>query len=174
MYRGEKTRLRAFENGDEHALFLWANDLGLQKLCYHGLILPKTAEDVFSFMQAQGGISRGVYQFAIEALDTGRLIGYGGFTQVDSRCRTGEVALLVGNEKDRGRGYGGDALRTLCAFGFEEVNLRKIKARILADNAPSRACFEHAGFRQEGLERAEVYRAGAWRDVALYALFRGE
>ena len=174
MFRGERVLLRGFENGDEHPLYRWANDEDLQRLCRGDLILPRTYEDVFAFMRAQGGVSRGVYQFGIQALDTGRLVGYGGFISVDSRNRVGEVALLIGDGADRRRGYGSDALSTLCAYGFGEIGLRKIKARILADNEPSRACFERAGFCLEGLERAEVYRGGRWLDVALYALFGGE
>ena len=174
MYRGDKVLLRAFLNGDEHALLAWANDLALQKMCYHDLILPKTSEDVFAFMQAQGGVSRGVYQFAVEAFEERRLIGCAGFTSVDSRNQTGEAALYIGDEGDRRKGYGSDVLKTLCRFGFEEINLRKIKARILAGNTASRALFEKAGFHQEGLEEQEVYREGKWHDVALYARFRGE
>ena len=174
MYRGERVLLRAFLNGDEHALLAWANDLGLQKMCYHDLILPKTSEDVYAFMRAQGGISRGVYQFGVEALENGRFLGCAGFTAVDSRNQTGEAALYIGDEGDRRRGYGTDTLRVLCRFGFDEINLRKIKARILAGNAASRALFEKVGFHQEGLEEQEVYREGQWQDVALYALFRGE
>ena len=174
MFRGEKVLLRGFVNGDEHPLYRWANDEALQKLCRGDLILPRTYEDVFAFMQAQGGVSRGVYQFGIEALDAGRLVGYGGFTSVDARSRVGEVALLIGDEKDRHKGYGSDALRVLCAFGFREIGLRKVKARILADNLMSRACFEGIGFQPEGLEKAEVYRDGVFIDVALYALFGGE
>ena len=66
MFRGERVLLRGFENGDEHPLYRWANDEDLQRLCRGDLILPRTYEDVFAFMRAQGGVSRGVYQYGCE------------------------------------------------------------------------------------------------------------
>ncbi len=169
MYHGSITQLRALEERDAPQLHGWFSDRSLQRLIYHGVILPYSREDVYAFLQEQTRRSRGVYQFAIDNAQ-GRLVGYGGLTSLDSKNQTGEIGLVIGNEKDRGQGYGSDALKVLSRIAFEEMNLHKLKAAILEYNTASVRCFEKCGFQLEGILREEVFREGKRHDVRLYGL----
>ena len=48
----------------------------------------------------------GDYQFAIVLEEGDRLIGNCGIKEIDWKRRCGEVGLFLGNEADRGKGYG--------------------------------------------------------------------
>ena len=111
---------------------------------------------------------------AIEAIREQRFIGKCGFTKIHWKNRLGELAILIGEKDFRGKGYGADAIRLLCRFGFEEMNLHKIKALVFDFNAPALRCYEKCGFVREGVLKQEIFREGAYHDVVSMALFRSE
>ena len=82
------------------------------------------------------------------------------------------MAILIGEKDLHGKGFGADAVRTLCRFGFSEMNLRKIKAAVFDFNVPALRCYEKCGFVREGVLKQEMFRDGAYHDVILMALFR--
>ena len=174
MYEGKLVRLRAPENGDLAPLLLYLNDYQTMRGAVGSLLLPVTEEDACGMLAAQGGHSRGEYQFSVETLAEGRMIGRCGFVSVDTRNRQAECAILIGDPAFRGRGYGSDALRTLCRFGFDEMNLHRIWARVLDFNEASLRCFTQCGFCREGVLRQDCWREGAWHDTVLLALLERE
>lgn len=171
MYQGDLIRLRAFENGD----LLWAlaynNDYQIMRGAMSGMLLPSNDNDEAQFMAQQSSYSRDKYQFAIETLAEKHFLGQCGFTQVDWKNRVAELGIIIGNQKDQGKGYGADAVKTLCRFGFQEMNLHKIKASVFDFNQAALKCYEKCGFQREGCLKQELYREGAYHDVILLALF---
>ena len=79
---------------------------------------------------------------------------------------------MIGDPAYHGKGYGTDAIRTLCKFGFEELNLHKLKAVVFAFNEGALRCYEKCGFEREGLLKEEIYREGAYHDVVMMGLRR--
>ncbi|GIG55719.1 N-acetyltransferase [Longispora fulva] len=69
-----------------------------------------------------------------------------------------------------GRGYATDAARTMIAFGFDHLGLRRISAAIGPDNDSSIRVAERLGFTFEGTLRDHVFTNGAWRDSRLYSI----
>src|SRR5437879_9941124 len=56
------------------------------------------------------------------------------------------------------RGYGTDAVRTLCRFGFREMNLHRISLHVYDFNPRGVMVYEKVGFREEGrLRRSEEH-----------------
>ena len=172
MYTGEKIRLRAFDNSDLCRLMSYANDYSVMRSASGGLLLPSTVEDEARFMGSQTNYSAGEYQFAIEALENGELIGQCGLTHLSWKNRVAEVTILIGEKAYRGKGYGADAVRTLCRFAFDEMNLHKLKAVVFDFNDTAKRCYEKCGFTTEGLLREEIYREGKYHDVAVMSLIR--
>ena len=107
-----------------------------------------------------------------EIKETSRFIGQCGFVKVNWKNRVAELAILIGEKDCRGKGYGADAIRTLCTFGFMEMNLHKIKAVVFDFNEPALRCYEKCGFVREGVLKQEIFREGAYHDVVSMALFR--
>jgi [ribosomal protein S5]-alanine N-acetyltransferase len=63
-----------------------------------------------------------------------------------------------------------EAARAVVRFGFTALGLHKITSGCLVDNVGSRRVIEKLGFTQVGVQAAEAWVAGAWRDHLLYEL----
>jgi len=100
----------------------------------------------------------------------------GGVTLGQVRRGAAQSATLgywVG-EPFRRRGYTLDAVRTLLDFAFEELNLHRVEASCLPENAASQGLLEQAGFRLEGRLRRYLRIDGEWRDHLFFGLLQGE
>ena len=80
-----------------------------------------------------------------------------------------DVGYLVAKAA-RGRGYATAALRALCAWGFEALDLARIEWRAHVGNEASRRVAEKAGFTMEGVQRAGIAHRGERRDCWLGSL----
>ncbi|MGA8302760.1 MAG: GNAT family N-acetyltransferase [Thermoplasmata archaeon] len=73
-----------------------------------------------------------------------------------------------------GRGFGTDALRAICRFGFRSMSLHRIDATIVAGNVGSRRILEKVGFCREGRARQAALLPDGWADEWSFGLLRGE
>ncbi|MCK5074616.1 MAG: GNAT family N-acetyltransferase [Bacteriovoracaceae bacterium] len=111
--------------------------------------------------------------FAIDS-DKNIYIGGCGYFRVDSRNATCYIHIAIGDPDYYNRGYGADALKTLCNYLFNEVNIRKIQLEVLAYNVRAIRCYEKLGFKHEGRRLKEIYRNGKYYDECLTALFKND
>ena len=172
MYEGRLVRLRAFDNSDLMQCLAYSNDYEVMRGASGAILYPSTVDDEARAMGQSTSYTSGEYQFAIETKEEQRFIGKCGFTRVNWKNRLAELAILIGDREYRGKGYGEDAIKTLCKFGFEEMNLHKIKAVVFDFNEAALRCYEKCGFQREGLLRQEMYREGAYHDVAVLGLIK--
>jgi RimJ/RimL family protein N-acetyltransferase len=76
--------------------------------------------------------------------------------------------------ESRGRGIGTIAHRLLVEYLFATTDAYRLEAGTDVVNAPERAVLTKAGFRFEGIARGAQHRQGAYHDMALYGLLRGD
>jgi len=88
-----------------------------------------------------------------------------------SSCWTVGVALLP---QARGRGYASQAIGALVDHLFAHTPVQRVQAYPEAGDTAEQQALERAGFAREGVLRAFTFRAGAWRDVAVYGAVRNE
>lgn len=113
-----------------------------------------------------------VFAFAIETL-AGELCGACDLRQVNGRSRTAMMGLWIGLPFWN-RGFGTDAVRTLCRFGFHELNLRRIGLDVLETNPPGVRAYEKVGFRVEGRLRQAHFVDGRHVDMLVMGLLAEE
>lgn len=174
MYEGRLVRLRAFDNSDLMKSLSYSNDYEVMRGASGAILYPSTVDDAARAIGQNTSYTAGEYQFAIESKEKNLFIGQCGFTKVNWKNRLGEVGILIGEKAYQGMGYGADAIHVLCRFGFEEMNLRKIKALVFDFNEAALHCYAKCGFEVEGVLKREIYREGAYHDVVCMALFRKE
>ena len=172
MYEGKLVRLRALDNSDLMYLLQFSNDYQVMRGASGGILYPSTVDDEARAMGNNTSYTSGEYQFAIETIQERRFIGKCGFIKINWKNRVGELAIMIGETQMHGKGYGTDAIRTLCQFGFDELNLHKIKAVVFDFNEPALRCYEKCGFVREGLLKQEIYREGAYHDVVMMGLIK--
>jgi len=92
---------------------------------------------------------------------------------ISLRSRTAELGIWVA-EHAWGRGLGTDAVRTLCRFGFREMNLHRIQLQVFEPNERARRAYERAGFVVEGRLRRAHFMGGRHVDVLVMGLLAEE
>ena len=73
-------------------------------------------------------------QFAIVLKETDELIGNCGFCDINHLHQKGEVGLFIGEEENRSKGYGTEALSLLVEYGFNYLNLKNIMLKVFSFN----------------------------------------
>jgi RimJ/RimL family protein N-acetyltransferase len=106
--------------------------------------------------------------FAIETL-AGELVGVCSLEGISPRNRSAEVGIWLGRPY-WDHGLGTDAVRTLCRFGFGEMNLQRIVLQVYDTNPRARHAYEKVGFKEEGRLRRGQFVGGGHVDVIVMGL----
>ena len=104
------------------------------------------------------------YQFAIVNLENDELIGNCGIKDINHINRCAEVGLFIGDEENRNKGYGAEALRLLLDYGFNYLNLNNIQLGVKAFNERAIACYKKVGFEEYGRRREAYFLNGKYYD----------
>jgi RimJ/RimL family protein N-acetyltransferase len=110
--------------------------------------------------------------FAIESL-AGEFIGVCDLGPVALRERTATLGIWIARPH-WDKGYGTDAVRTLCRFGFQELNLQRIGLAVYDFNVRGRRAYERVGFMEEGRLRRGHFVDGRYVDVVIMGLLGEE
>jgi RimJ/RimL family protein N-acetyltransferase len=92
---------------------------------------------------------------------------------LQARGRTAELGIWIA-EHLWNQGYGTDAVRTLCRFGFREMNLHRITLHVYDLNPRGVVVYEKVGFREEGRLRGDQFVDGRHVDVILMGMLADE
>ena len=86
-------------------------------------------------------------------------------------AQAGTLGYWVGAPFAR-QGYMREAILALVHHAFTTVDLSRIEAACLPENAASRGLLEKAGFKYEGVAQSYLQINGRWRNHVLYANLR--
>jgi len=123
---------------------------------------------------APSGASATSFAFSFRTLADDRLIGFGALHSIAWNNQTGRLAIGIGEERDRGKGYGREMLDLLLRYAFWELNLHRVGLDVSAYNTAAIRLYEAAGFKREGKCREDVFRDGRRYDRILMGILRRE
>lgn len=103
----------------------------------------------------------------------GERVGACSLDGVQPRARTADLGIWIA-EEHWSEGLGTDAVRTLCRFGFREMNLNRIALHVYDFNARGIRAYEKVGFREEGRLRGAQFVDGRNVDVIAMGLLAGD
>ena len=72
------------------------------------------------------------------------------------------------------RGYMREAIEAIVHHAFTRLDLSRIEAACLPENAASRGLLERCGFKYEGVAQSYLQIDGRWRSHVLYASLRSD
>ncbi len=72
------------------------------------------------------------------------------------------------------QGYMREAIVALVHHAFRRLDLSRLEAACLEENAASRGLLERSGFKYEGVAQAYLQINGRWRNHVLYAQLRSD
>jgi len=86
-------------------------------------------------------------------------------------AQSGTLGYWIGAPHAR-QGYMREAIKALVHHAFERLDLSRIEAACLPENAASRGLLEKCGFKYEGVAQSYLQIDGRWRTHVLYAALR--
>jgi RimJ/RimL family protein N-acetyltransferase len=114
--------------------------------------------------------------FEIRAVGDGRFLGEAGLAGLQWPQGSSDVAVALFDPRDRGHGYGTEAVLLLMAYGFDALGLNRLTIRYLSVNAAVVRAVERAaaavGGRVIGVEREAEWAYGARRDRLILECLR--
>ena len=88
-------------------------------------------------------------------------------------AQAGTLGYWIGESHAR-QGFMREAIRAVVHHAFNAMDLSRIEAACLPENAASRGVLESCGFKYEGVAQSYLQIAGRWRNHVLYANLRGD
>ncbi len=95
-------------------------------------------------------------RFAIDTHD-GKLIGNCMYYDIDTIRKQTEIGILIGDREYWNKGYGTDAVDTICRYIFESTDFKKIYLHTLIWNTRAQKSFGKSGFEYVREVRKEGY-----------------
>lgn len=85
--------------------------------------------------------------------------------------QSGTLGYWIGERFSR-RGYMREAILSVVHHAFSIMDLSRVEAACLPENAASRGVLEKCGFKYEGVAQSYLQIAGRWRNHVLYSSLR--
>jgi len=173
IIRGEHVYLRPAEREDLPLFVEWFNDAAVAGNLATFAPMSLASETAwYDAMLTDYGKSR--FHFVICLLANDRPIGTIGLEDIHYREGRAEFGIAIGETAEWDHGYGTDATRAICDFGFGELRLERIGLFVYAGNDRARRAYEKAGFTHEGTLRRAHFARGQFHDVHVMGLLRDE
>ncbi|HEY9021156.1 MAG: GNAT family protein [Paracoccaceae bacterium] len=86
-------------------------------------------------------------------------------------AQAGTLGYWIGESHAR-QGYMREAIEAMVHHAFHRLDLSRIEAACLPENAPSRGLLEKCGFKYEGVAQSYLQIGGRWRTHVLYSALR--
>lgn len=136
---------------------------------------PYRKKDAMEFIRSRQNErrTRKSYTFGISLKGEKDIIGIIDLSDIDWHDRKAEIGYWIG-KRFWGKGLMTEAINLTARFGFSELKLNKIYARVFEGNIASMKALEKNNFRHEGILRKEVIKYGRWIDEYYYGLLKSE
>jgi len=103
----------------------------------------------------------------------GEPVGTVGLNDLGGQGGSAELGYWVAPEHHR-QGYATAAASLLVGYGFDQLGLHRVEARVYEFNDPSKTVLERVGFTHEGVHREAAFVDGVYRDTHWYGLLEAE
>jgi RimJ/RimL family protein N-acetyltransferase len=170
--QGSLVGLRAIEPSDAEALWRWSRDPEVVRWMDEGYIQSLARHR--QWLEEPRRNEYGDVLLGVEALSDGKLIGAVRLHGAKPETGIAELDIYLGEKDYWGHGYGTDAMRTICRYGFERMRLRKITLTVVTENEGAHHIYQKVGFADEGRLRQVFRRDGQWYDMFTMGLLDGE
>ncbi|MFW9909145.1 MAG: GNAT family N-acetyltransferase [Candidatus Thorarchaeota archaeon] len=173
MLVGEKARLVPLEE-EKHLDYIVEHWNNPEMRLFLGGYIPMTRNAEREWIQTaeEQMKNRRGFNFAIEKIPHGDIIGSCALHDVDWLSRSCGLGIAIYAEKDWNQGLGTEALQLLIDFGWTHLNLRRIELSVHSHNPRAQRVYEKLGFKVYGTAHGKYYINGGYVDTNYMELFR--
>ncbi len=173
IIKGDRINLRKLKKSDAESIQKHAKDKEISRYT----ILPhpyklKHAQDFINLTHKKMR-KKESYEFGIELKVTKKIIGMMGLINIDFENKKAEVGYWLGKKYWK-QGLTTESLKLILKFGFRELKLEKIYAKVMCPNMASANLLKKNGFKLEGKLRKNTLKNGKFMDDLIYGLLKEE
>lgn len=133
-------RLERFTNEHYGDLIAWVvNTEILMQFAGDGFVFPLTAEQLDVYLQDRNRLA-----FRVVNEETNLPIGHCELYLTEDSFKLARI--FIGDEKNRGKGFGQEIIRKLLDFGFSNFDRTKAELNVFDWNVPAVECYKKVGF----------------------------
>lgn len=169
MIAGSKIILGALMPADYVPLFNWFNDVEAARMDTN--FRPVDMASHLHWCQNISSDSTKVI-FAIRRIADPVIIGFLKISNINAVHRTADMGIRIGEESNRNKGFGTEAMRLGLEYCWNYLNLQRITLIVFSKNVRALSVYRSLGFKKEGLLRRYIFTDGAWVDAVVMAAFR--
>jgi len=169
--KGKNVNFRKVKKEDLKLIRDWRNSPGIWEYNTQYTLLNMPQQDFWYKKILEINSDR--IMFMIES-KKGLPIGICGLIHIDFEQKNAEVAIILGDKRIQGKGYGSEVLQLLLKYGFQKLKLHRISAEIFEFNKISVKLFSKLNFRYELTFHNRLWRRGRWWNVQLYSILSKE
>ena len=173
LLRGERVRLTAVTPADLPTLTQWWADADFLRLYDSVPAFPQTEAQLAKRIE-EGQKGKSTFLFGIRPLATNVLLGLLELDGVMWLHGTTFVSIAIGDQENRAKGYGREAMQLGLKFAFHELNLHRVCLTVFSYNQAAIKLYQSLGFTREGTYREHLHRDGQRHDMILYGLLHHE
>jgi RimJ/RimL family protein N-acetyltransferase len=179
LFEGERIRLGPIEpDKDAETESRWTHDPDYLRALAADPARPLSPAQVkkkYEDLEKELKEGKNSFYFTVRAREDDRLIGFVRLMWIEWNHGSGRLQMGIGDPKDRGQGYGSEALRLVLRYAFHELNLYRLgTAAVPAYNEGALRFFQRAGFVEEVRRRQALQRDGKRWDAVLLGILREE
>ncbi len=171
IFIGELLRLTSPQTDDQEIFAQWTQDDEYMRLLDDDPVRPQSIANFANFGDSIGNDN---FYFHLRTLESNQLIGFVVLFNLKWRNQSAEMAIGIGEQAFRGKGYGRDALTLILNYAFSELCLNRVGLTVLGYNARAIKAYERVGFQHEGTYRQAIQRSGQRYDLLLYGILYEE
>ncbi len=105
--------------------------------------------------------------FAIHREGEEEPLGVISLVNISEANASAELSIIVGEERDRNKGLGTEAIRVILRYAFEDLGLERVGLSVFEFNELAIQAYEKLGFQREGRMEQAIRRDGALHDAIL-------
>lgn len=165
--KGEHIYLRALEPEDLDFIYTIENDEAIWEIS-----TTQTPYSKFLIKQYLENAHKDIYEVKqlrlVICSQDKEAIGLIDVFDFDPTHNRAGVGIVIADKKDRGKGYGAEALKLLMSYCQNHLHLHQLYANVSADNLNSIKLFENRGFLQVGVKKDWNLVGNKYKDELLY------
>lgn len=147
----------------------WMNDPEINKYL-ESRFTTHTIDSLKDFVNSMNNSENNVL-FAIVDKESDTHIGNIKLGNIHPIHKYADIGLIIGDKNYWGHGIATNAIKLVCEFAFDELNLRKVFAGVYENNIGSIKAFEKCGFKKAYVKKDNYYFEGKFIDAFVFELY---
>ncbi|MFS4457100.1 GNAT family N-acetyltransferase [Maribacter sp. 2304DJ31-5] len=165
--KGKQIYLRALEPEDLDFLYQLENNTAVWEIS--GTVTPYSRNVLQLYLDNAHRDIYDVKQLRLVVCDLNdKPLGLIDLFDFDPINKRAGIGIIISQKQDRDKGTGASAIRLLCNYAFEALELRQVYANILEENSRSVHLFQKLGFEQVGVKTDWIRSNGTYKNEILF------